>query len=173
MLVLTRKINESIVIDNYITVTIVDIRGDKIRVGIAAPSEILVHRKEVFDVINRDSGKATSIIAEALKALKAKENSTKENITDTNDPAYHINILIRMLTELPPGVREPICAEFDALLASIDAENLKLAEFWNKIKAQLSEELTSLGVDLKYIEFDLESTKRERDELRNRLDDQN
>lgn len=51
MLVLTRKKNESIVIDDYITVTVVEIRGDKVRLGIEAPREVSVHRKEIYEHI--------------------------------------------------------------------------------------------------------------------------
>jgi len=52
MLVLSRKKNESIVINNDITVTVVEIRGDKVRLGIVAPKEVPVHRQEVFDAIH-------------------------------------------------------------------------------------------------------------------------
>jgi carbon storage regulator len=52
MLVLSRKSNESIVINNNITVTVVEIRGDKVRLGIVAPRDIPVHRLEVFEAIN-------------------------------------------------------------------------------------------------------------------------
>ena len=52
MLVLSRKKNESIVIDNNITITVVEIRGDKVRLGIVAPKEVPVHRQEVFDLIH-------------------------------------------------------------------------------------------------------------------------
>ena len=52
MLVLSRKKNESIVIDDKITVTVVEIRGDKVRLGIVAPKEVPVHRQEVFDAIH-------------------------------------------------------------------------------------------------------------------------
>lgn len=51
MLVLSRKVNESIVINDNITVTIVDIRTDKVRLGIVHPKEVSVHRQEVFDLI--------------------------------------------------------------------------------------------------------------------------
>lgn len=51
MLVLTRKQNESIVIGHDIVVTIAEIRGDKVRVGITAPSNVTVHRQEVYDLI--------------------------------------------------------------------------------------------------------------------------
>ena len=56
MLVLSRKKNESIVINNDITVTVVEIRGDKVRLGIVAPKEVPVHRQEVFDAIHGKSG---------------------------------------------------------------------------------------------------------------------
>ncbi len=57
MLVLSRKKNESIVINNDITVTVVEIRGDKVRLGIVAPKEVPVHRQEVFEAIH---GKAST-----------------------------------------------------------------------------------------------------------------
>jgi carbon storage regulator len=52
MLVLSRKKNESIVINNDIIVTVVEIRGDKVRLGIVAPKEVPVHRQEVYDAIH-------------------------------------------------------------------------------------------------------------------------
>ncbi len=51
MLVLSRKKNESIVINDEVVVTIVEIRGDKVRLGIEAPKEVPVHRREVYDKI--------------------------------------------------------------------------------------------------------------------------
>ena len=53
MLVLSRKKNESIVIDNNITIVVVEIRGDKVRLGVEAPKEVPVHRREVYDAIKR------------------------------------------------------------------------------------------------------------------------
>jgi carbon storage regulator len=52
MLVLSRKKNESIVINDNITIVVVEIRGDKVRLGVEAPKEISVHRREVFDAIH-------------------------------------------------------------------------------------------------------------------------
>ena len=65
MLVLSRKKNESIVINNDITIVVVEIRGDKVRLGIEAPKEVPVHRREVYDAIQRsqqekDQEQATS-----------------------------------------------------------------------------------------------------------------
>ena len=54
MLVLSRKKNESIVINDDIVVTIVEIRGDKVRLGIKAPRDIPVHRREVLEAILRE-----------------------------------------------------------------------------------------------------------------------
>jgi carbon storage regulator len=61
MLVLSRKKNESIIIDGGITVTVVEIRGDKVRLGIDAPKETFVHRQEVYEVIqNQQKGAAAA-----------------------------------------------------------------------------------------------------------------
>ena len=54
MLVLSRKKNESIVINNDITIVVVEIRGDKVRLGVEAPKEVPVHRREVYDSIHRN-----------------------------------------------------------------------------------------------------------------------
>src|SRR3954470_22188756 len=52
MLVLSRKKNESIVINNDIVITVVEIRGDKVRLGIVSPKDVPVHRQEVYDAIH-------------------------------------------------------------------------------------------------------------------------
>lgn len=54
MLVLSRQRDESIFIGDNIKITVVDIRGDKVRLGIEAPSEIPVHRQEVYEAIQRE-----------------------------------------------------------------------------------------------------------------------
>ena len=58
MLVLSRHRDESIMIGDDVVVTIVDIRGDKVRLGIDAPSDIPVHRQEVYDAIQRENREA-------------------------------------------------------------------------------------------------------------------
>jgi len=55
MLVLSRKKNESIVIDDRIVITVVEIRGDKVRLGIQAPRDVAVHRQEVYDALRKDA----------------------------------------------------------------------------------------------------------------------
>ena len=69
MLVLSRKKNESIVINNDITVTVVEIRGDKVRLGIVAPKEVPVHRQEVFDAIHGKNAAEPAPSAAAAKPV--------------------------------------------------------------------------------------------------------
>ncbi len=60
MLVLSRQKNETIMIGDTIEITIVDVKGEKVRVGINAPIEIPVHRKEVYDAIRRENIEASA-----------------------------------------------------------------------------------------------------------------
>jgi carbon storage regulator len=53
MLVISRMKNESIIVDEQVVVTVIDIRGDKVRLGIKAPREVPVHRRETYDAILR------------------------------------------------------------------------------------------------------------------------
>ena len=59
MLVLSRKKNESIVINDDITIVVVEIRGDKVRLGVEAPKEVPVHRNEVYEAIRRNQQMAS------------------------------------------------------------------------------------------------------------------
>ncbi|MCR4591403.1 MAG: carbon storage regulator CsrA [Lachnospiraceae bacterium] len=68
MLTLSRKKGESLVINNNIEVTILDIRGDQIKVGIAAPKEVPVYRKEIFLEIQESNKKAMEL--DGMEALK-------------------------------------------------------------------------------------------------------
>ena len=61
MLVLSRHRDESIIIGDDIVITVVDIRGDKVRLGIAAPIEISVHRQEVYEAIQRENRQAARL----------------------------------------------------------------------------------------------------------------
>jgi carbon storage regulator len=58
MLVLSRQRDESIIIGDNVIITVIDIRGDKVRLGIEAPKEVPVHRQEVYDAIQRENMKA-------------------------------------------------------------------------------------------------------------------
>jgi len=59
MLVLSRHRDESIMIGDDVIITVVDIRGDKVRLGIDAPGDIPVHRREVYDAIKRENAKVS------------------------------------------------------------------------------------------------------------------
>ncbi len=61
MLVLSRHRDESIIIGDDIVITVVDIRGDKVRLGIDAPKEVPVHRREVYEAIKRENARASEI----------------------------------------------------------------------------------------------------------------
>ncbi|SDA42035.1 carbon storage regulator, CsrA [Butyrivibrio sp. INlla18] len=70
MLALSRKKNESIVINNNIEVTVLDIRGDQIKLGISAPKEVPIYRKEVYIQIQNENKEATDVSGiEELKKL--------------------------------------------------------------------------------------------------------
>jgi carbon storage regulator len=55
MLVLSRQSDETIIIGDNIRVTIVEVRGDKVRIGIDAPRDVTVHRQEIYDAIRREA----------------------------------------------------------------------------------------------------------------------
>ena len=61
MLILSRKLNEQIVIGDQIVITVVAIRGGNVRLGIDAPTEVPVHRQEVYDALCKEAGKAGAI----------------------------------------------------------------------------------------------------------------
>jgi carbon storage regulator len=75
MLVLSRQRDESIMIGDDVQITIVDIRGDKVRLGIVAPTEVPVHRKEVYDAIQRENQKAASVSVEEVAKVAPKPRS--------------------------------------------------------------------------------------------------
>lgn len=69
MLVLSRQRDETIMIGDDIEVTVVDIRGDKVRLGITAPKEVAVHRKEVYEAIKRENRAAAQVKPEDLTGI--------------------------------------------------------------------------------------------------------
>lgn len=71
MLVLSRQRDETIMIGDDIEITVVDIRGDKVRLGINAPTRIAVHRKEVYEAIKAENLRAAALAQGDLAALKA------------------------------------------------------------------------------------------------------
>ena len=76
MLVLSRQRDESIMIGDNVEITIVDVRGDKVRLGITAPREIPVHRREIYDAIQRE--KAAGAAPEKAPAEQPEETPEAE-----------------------------------------------------------------------------------------------
>lgn len=76
MLVLSRQRDESIMIGDEVEITIVDVRGDKVRLGITAPKNIPVHRREIYDAILREKAKGASP-PEKPKS-ESSDNGTKD-----------------------------------------------------------------------------------------------
>lgn len=72
MLALSRKKNEAIVINNNIEITILEIKGDQVKVGISAPKEVAIYRKELYLQIQEENSKAVAIegLDELNKLLK-------------------------------------------------------------------------------------------------------
>ncbi len=83
MLVLSRLRDETIMIGDDVEITVVDIRGDKVRLGIAAPRHIQVHRKEVYDAIKRENAAASRVQVDDLTAadkhLRQKDKAPPGN----------------------------------------------------------------------------------------------
>lgn len=88
MLVLSRQRDESIFIGDNIKITVVDIRGDKVRLGFKAPPDISIHRQEVFDAIARQSGD--------LLPKKKKDNGGMLVLSRQRDEAIMIRTDIKI-----------------------------------------------------------------------------
>ena len=81
MLVLSRQRDETIMIGDDIELTVVDIRGDKVRIGINAPTHVAVHRKEIYDAIKQENRQAAGLTKKDVGSLpgniKFRKNDKK------------------------------------------------------------------------------------------------
>ncbi len=85
MLVLSRQRDESIIIGDNIIITVVDIRGDKVRLGIEAPTEIPVHRQEVYEAIQRENLRASAEQGNDVRRPQTAEKSpTRSSSPDSS-----------------------------------------------------------------------------------------
>lgn len=75
MLVLSRKKDEKIVIGDNISIMVVEIRGDKVRLGIDAPRDVSVHRREVYEAIKRKETEQSVVEEDATEELSAVESA--------------------------------------------------------------------------------------------------
>jgi len=70
MLILTRKPNESVMIGNDVEVVVLEVKGDQVKIGIRAPREISVYRKEIYENIQRENIEASKVDTKALDKLR-------------------------------------------------------------------------------------------------------
>ncbi|MFQ6098664.1 MAG: carbon storage regulator CsrA [Armatimonadota bacterium] len=81
MLVLSRKVSESIMIGDDVEVCIVSVRGDQVRLGITAPASVTVHRKEVYEAVraeNEAAARSRDSAAELMRSLASASRSHRE-----------------------------------------------------------------------------------------------
>lgn len=89
MLILSRKPGESIVIDGHITVKIMRLDGDVVKVGIEAPASVPVHRQEVYDEIQRNNREALTQTAAKLPRVMAQAEPTPPRVAAAKDSLHH------------------------------------------------------------------------------------
>jgi len=79
MLVLSRQKDQTIMIGDNIEITVVDIRGDKVRLGISAPTDIPVHRKEVYEAIQRENQAAANVTLADITEVAKKDSKKRQD----------------------------------------------------------------------------------------------
>jgi len=86
MLVLSRQRDESIMIGDDVEIIIVDVRGDKVRLGITAPKSVPVHRREIYDAIQREKTDKKEHEKESKSAKQEKAEKQPEQDTPNKHP---------------------------------------------------------------------------------------
>jgi carbon storage regulator len=89
MLILSRKPGESIIIDGHITVKIMRLEGDVVKVGIEAPIHVPVHRHEVYEEIQKNNQEALTQTVAKLPSLTAKAKPTPPRAVAAKNPLPH------------------------------------------------------------------------------------
>jgi carbon storage regulator len=84
MLVLTRKPEQSIMIGADVEITVLEVRGEQVRLGIRAPRSVAIHRKEVFDQILEENQSAVSSSTEPLPSFHALVTQIEPKIETTD-----------------------------------------------------------------------------------------
>jgi carbon storage regulator len=87
MLILTRKTDEKIKIGEDITVTIIEVRGEQVKIGVEAPKEVRVFRQEVYSLIQAENRAAAAVGSNALEALS--KGASAAPFPPTAGPALH------------------------------------------------------------------------------------
>jgi len=91
MLILSRRPGESIIIDGRITIKILRLEGDVVKVGIEAPLQVPVHRQEVYDEIQKNNQEALTENVGQLPRLAAKPAPSPSKATRAKDPMPHLH----------------------------------------------------------------------------------
>lgn len=99
MLVLSRQRDETIMIGDEVEITVVDIRGDKVRLGITAPARIAVHRKEVYDAIRAENEQAARVLDPDLAKLNGLGPVPRANAKPARAP--------EILSQVTPAAAAP------------------------------------------------------------------
>jgi carbon storage regulator len=87
LLILTRRVGESIVVGDDIVLTVFEVRGDAVRIGIEAPRSVKVNRKEIYEEIQRSNAQAVSSSDDAVDALRGALGAAAEEPAATPPPA--------------------------------------------------------------------------------------
>jgi len=103
MLVLSRKKNESIIIDDRIKIVVVEVRGDKVRLGVEAPQLVPVHRQEVYDAIQRERNSPCNQEAESTNLGSDSKNSTTSS-KSISGASEHSPPLLGPITQISKAV---------------------------------------------------------------------
>ena len=96
MLVLSRQLDETIMIGAQIEVTVVDVRGDKVRLGINAPRNVQVHRKEVFEAIRNENTQSISVQMDDLEAADETLRTMRRHKPPRSQSTYTNRCLMRL-----------------------------------------------------------------------------
>ena len=130
MLVLSRKKDEKIIIRDHITIMVIEIRGDKVRLGIDAPKEVSVHRQEVYEAIQRENASKSNL-----------ENKTDDNSSSSgnsglfDNPSYSLR---NYEITSPLDYRDNILrGGFKGLTKYIRSELQQYGRLWNEWRKRI------------------------------------
>jgi carbon storage regulator len=87
VLILTRRVGESIVVGDDVTITVFEVRGDAVRIGIDAPRSVQVHRQEVYEELKRSNVASSATTDDALESLRGALGSASDDSVSAESAA--------------------------------------------------------------------------------------